>query len=54
MKSAELLGGMAFFGSSDVAYLLAACRAMVFHPPGRIPATRALDSYSRGGTLDLS
>ena len=54
MKSAELLGGMAFFGSSEVAYLLAACRAMVFHPPGRIPATRALDSYSRGGTLDLS
>ena len=54
MKSAELLGGMAYFGSSEVAYLLAACRAMVFHPPGRIPATRALDEYSRGGTLDIS
>jgi alkylation response protein AidB-like acyl-CoA dehydrogenase len=54
MKSAELLGGIAFMGSTDVAYLLCASRAMCFHPPGRIPATRALDEYARGGGLDLT
>jgi alkylation response protein AidB-like acyl-CoA dehydrogenase len=53
MKCAELLGGMAFMGSPEVAYLLCASRAMAFHPPGRLQATRALDSYSRGGPLDL-
>jgi alkylation response protein AidB-like acyl-CoA dehydrogenase len=54
MKAAELLGGIAFMGSPDVAYLLCASRAMCFHPPGRIPATRALDEYARGGPLDLT
>lgn len=54
MKAAELLGGIAFMGSTDVAYLLCASRAMCFHPPGRIPATRALDEYARGGALDLT
>ena len=54
MRAAELLGGMAFIGSSDVAYLMSASRAMAFHPPGRIPATRALDEYARGGVLDVS
>jgi alkylation response protein AidB-like acyl-CoA dehydrogenase len=54
MKCAELLGGMAFIGSPDVAYLLSACRAMAFHPPGRLQATRALDEFARGGVLDLA
>jgi alkylation response protein AidB-like acyl-CoA dehydrogenase len=54
MRAAELLGGLAFMGSSDVAYLLCAARAMAFHPPGRLQATRALDEYSRGGVLDLT
>ncbi len=54
MRCAELLGGMAFIGSPDVAYLLAACRAMAFHPPGRALATRALDEYVRGGGLNLA
>jgi alkylation response protein AidB-like acyl-CoA dehydrogenase len=54
MKSAELLGGIAFMGSTDVAYLLCASRAMCFHPPGRISATRALDEFARGGLLDLT
>jgi alkylation response protein AidB-like acyl-CoA dehydrogenase len=53
MKCAEMLGGIAFIGSSEVAYLLCASRAMAFHPPGRMQATRALDAYSRGGILDL-
>ena len=54
MRAAELLGGMAFIGSPDVAYLMSAARAMAFHPPGRVPTTRALDEYSRGGALDVS
>jgi alkylation response protein AidB-like acyl-CoA dehydrogenase len=54
MRCAELLGGMAFIGSSEVSYLLSASRALAFHPPGRIPATRALDEYARGGVLDLA
>jgi alkylation response protein AidB-like acyl-CoA dehydrogenase len=54
MRAAELLGGMAFVGSSDVAYLLCASRAMAFHPPGRLQAIRALDEYGRGGALDLT
>ncbi len=54
MKAAEILGGLAFMGSPDVAYLLCASRAMCFHPPGRLPATRALDEYARGGALDMT
>jgi alkylation response protein AidB-like acyl-CoA dehydrogenase len=54
MRCAELLGGMAFIGSPEVAYLLSASRALAFHPPGRIPASRALDEYARGGGLDLA
>ena len=29
-------------------------RALAFHPPGRLPASRALDEYARGGVLDVS
>ena len=49
-----LLGGMAFIGGSDVGYLLCASRALAFHPPGRLPANRALDEYARGCVLDVS
>jgi alkylation response protein AidB-like acyl-CoA dehydrogenase len=34
-RAVELAGGMAFIGSEDVSYLLAASRALAFHPPGR-------------------
>jgi alkylation response protein AidB-like acyl-CoA dehydrogenase len=54
MRCAELLGGLAFIGSSEVAYLLCAARALAFHPPGRLHATRALDEYARGGVLDVA
>ena len=54
MKCAELLGGLAFMESSEVSYFLCASRAMAFHPPGRLLATRALDEYARGGSLDLA
>jgi hypothetical protein len=54
MRCTELLGGMAFIGSTDVTYLMSACRAMAFHPPGRLPAVAALDEFTRGGALDVS
>ena len=53
MRAAELLGGMAFIGQGEVGYLLAASRAMAFHPPGRLHSTRALDSFMTGGSLDV-
>ncbi len=46
--SAELLGGMAFVESSDVSYLLAATRALAFHPPSRISITTPLAQYLAG------
>ncbi|MBV8314669.1 MAG: acyl-CoA/acyl-ACP dehydrogenase [Planctomycetaceae bacterium] len=54
MRCAELLGGLAFIGGSEVSYLLCASRALAFHPPGRSHAARALDDYARGGVLDVS
>jgi alkylation response protein AidB-like acyl-CoA dehydrogenase len=54
MRCAELLGGMAFIGSTEVAYLLCAARALAYHPPGRLHATRALDESARGGVLDVA
>jgi alkylation response protein AidB-like acyl-CoA dehydrogenase len=54
MRCAELLGGLAFIGSSEVAYLLCAARALAFHPPGRLQLTRALDEYAAGGALSVA
>jgi alkylation response protein AidB-like acyl-CoA dehydrogenase len=54
MRCAELLGGLAFICSSEVAYLLCAARALAFHPPTRLQAMRALDEYARGGALDVA
>ncbi|MGB8509274.1 MAG: acyl-CoA dehydrogenase family protein [Pyrinomonadaceae bacterium] len=49
--AAELLGGMAFMGSSDVATLFAASRALAFHPPSRLSIAPALDDYLSGQPL---
>jgi alkylation response protein AidB-like acyl-CoA dehydrogenase len=49
----ELLGGMAFIGSPDVAYLLAAARPLALHPPGRLAAGKPLDAYLAGSPLVL-
>ena len=46
--AAELLGGMSFIASPDVAYLLAASRALAFHPPSRLSVAPALDAYLKG------
>lgn len=43
----ELLGGMAFISSDEVAYLLAASRAICFHPISRSAATPLLSQFLR-------
>jgi hypothetical protein len=48
-----LLGGAAFVTAPDVAYLLAASRALAFHPPSRLHASPALDAYLGEGRLRL-
>jgi alkylation response protein AidB-like acyl-CoA dehydrogenase len=53
MAAAALAGGMAFIGSSDVAYLLAACRALAFHPPSRAAASQPLAAHLAGAALNL-
>ncbi len=49
----ELLGGMAFIQSPEVSYLLAASRALAFHPPSRSASARRLDEYITGSPLVL-
>jgi len=50
----ELLGGMAFVSSPDVAYLAAAVRALAFHPPSRTSLSTELVEYFEGKSLRLS
>ncbi|OLF05377.1 oxidoreductase [Actinophytocola xinjiangensis] len=47
-QAVELLGGMAFIGSSDVAYLAAAAQAIAFHPPSRTSVAGGLLDYYAG------
>jgi alkylation response protein AidB-like acyl-CoA dehydrogenase len=52
--AAELLGGMGFISSFDVAYLASAVRALAFHPPSRGSVAGALADYLAGKPLLLS
>jgi alkylation response protein AidB-like acyl-CoA dehydrogenase len=52
--AAEMLGGMAFIRSFDVAYLASAVRALAFHPPSRASVASALGEYFEGEPLRLS
>lgn len=54
VRAAELLGGMAFIGSPDVAYLMAASRAIAFHPPSRLSVAPALDGYLMGQPMQVA
>ena len=47
-QAVELLGGMAFIGSCDVAYLAAATHAIAFHPPSRGSTAGSLLDYYHG------
>ncbi|HEY5150932.1 MAG TPA: acyl-CoA dehydrogenase, partial [Mycobacterium sp.] len=53
MAAAALLGGMAFIQSSDVAYLLAASRALSLHPPAMAAVSDSVDRYLRGGRFNV-
>jgi alkylation response protein AidB-like acyl-CoA dehydrogenase len=53
-RAAELLGGMAFIKSPDVAYLLAAGRALAFHPPSRLSVAPAIDGYLIGKAMQVA
>jgi alkylation response protein AidB-like acyl-CoA dehydrogenase len=46
--AAELLGGMAFVSSPDVACLFASARALAFHPPSRLSAAAGLVAHLSG------
>jgi alkylation response protein AidB-like acyl-CoA dehydrogenase len=50
-RAVELLGGMAFINSPEVAYFLSTVHALAFHPPSRLSMSTALDSYLSGEFL---
>jgi alkylation response protein AidB-like acyl-CoA dehydrogenase len=50
-RAVESLGGMAYIGSSDVAYLAAASAALAFHPPSRARMASPLCDYYAGQPL---
>src|SRR5581483_5855299 len=50
----ELLGGLSFIKSPDVAYLTAAMQAIGFHPPSRTSMTDALLDYYAGKPLVMA
>lgn len=50
----EMLGGMAFIGSYDVAYMASTIHALAFHPPSRASVAAALAAYFDGAALDLT
>ena len=53
-RATEALGGMAFIGSSEVAYLLAAAHAITLHPPGRSKTWGALADALEGKPLVIA
>jgi alkylation response protein AidB-like acyl-CoA dehydrogenase len=53
MSAAAALGGMSFISSPEIAYLLAATRALAFHPPSRAAAAGPIARYLAGGSLTL-
>ncbi|MEH1015559.1 acyl-CoA dehydrogenase family protein [Micromonospora sp. CPCC 206060] len=47
-QAVEMLGGMSFIGSPDVAYLIAACQCVAFHPPSRASVAAPMVDYLDG------
>jgi alkylation response protein AidB-like acyl-CoA dehydrogenase len=47
-QAVELLGGMAYVGSPDVAYLAAAAHGIAFHPPSRTSMAGGMVDYYAG------
>ncbi|MFH8489214.1 acyl-CoA dehydrogenase family protein [Streptomyces longisporoflavus] len=53
-RAVELLGGMAFIGSGDIAYLAAASHALSFHPPSRSSFAEPFLDHVDGHPLRLA
>lgn len=53
-QAVELLGGMAFIGSGDIAYLAAASNGLSFHPPSRSSFAEPFVEHVGGKPLLLS
>ena len=53
MLAAELSGGIDYMGSNDTAYILAAIRALAFHPPSRGAMSEPLARYLIGEPLRI-
>ncbi|MGH2906530.1 MAG: acyl-CoA dehydrogenase [Solirubrobacterales bacterium] len=53
-QSVELLGGVAFIESGEVAYYAACTQALAFHPPGRQKNAEATVAALRGEALEMS
>lgn len=53
-SAVELLGGMAFIGSPEVAHLAMATHALAFHPPSRAKMAAPLVEVFAGGTLTVA
>lgn len=51
VQASELMGGIAFVSSGEIAYLLATSRAIAFHPPSRLSMASGLDGYLAGEPL---
>lgn len=52
-RGAEALGGMRFIADSEVSYLLAATKAIAFHPPSRNSMLDNLSEWTRGRALSI-
>lgn len=52
-SAAELLGGMAFISSPEVACLITSAGALGFHPPSRLSISSSLDAYLAGQPLEM-
>lgn len=50
-RAVELLGGMSYIGSSDAAYMSAACAGLMFHPPSRTHMSDQLCDHFAGRPL---
>ncbi|MFH8560004.1 acyl-CoA dehydrogenase family protein [Streptomyces sp. NPDC017988] len=53
-RAVELLGGTAFMGSGDIAYLAAASHGLSFHPPSRSSCTEPFLDHADGRPLRLA
>lgn len=53
-RAVEVLGGMAFIGSSDVAYLAAVSHGLAFHPPSRASFAAPFLDHVDGRPLRLA